>query len=63
MALSLRLRPRNLSKIRITFSVDDGSDNAGREQHDLCCGSNSPPSDAAICAPTKSSDRIGLRSQ
>jgi hypothetical protein len=63
MALSLRPRPRNLSKIRIVSSVDDGSDNAVQEQHDLCCGSNTPPNDGAICAPTKSSERIGLRSQ
>jgi hypothetical protein len=62
-ALSLRLRPRNRSKIRIASSVDDGSDNAGQEQHDLCRGSNTPPNDGAICAPTKSFDRIGLGSQ
>jgi hypothetical protein len=31
MALSLRLRPRSLSKIRIVASVDHGTDNADRD--------------------------------
>ena len=60
MARSLRLRPRNLSKIRIPSSVIGGTDDAGRRPHDLCRGSNSGANDAAICAPTKSLDRNGL---
>jgi len=60
IALSLRLRPRNLLKIRIAPSVDGWPDNADRRQHDLCSRSNTWANDAAICAPTKSLGRNGL---